>query len=255
MISKIEKIMVKLGDNLKIWLTKNGKEGQWEGAQFKAKADQMAHEFLVAELTKLTPFIPILSEEDEASLVQPRPSKYWLIDPIDGTASYVNGFSGYVTQIVLIENEKPILAVIYAPELKLLYSARKGEGAFLNHVPLPTLDERGSRKLIDNYPEPRGIAKRIYDGIECTDYIESGSLGLKLLRIADGTADIFVKDVIVKDWDVAPAQLVLSELGCEVYNIDGDLNSFNNSYDINGIVCCRTTELKELVIGFIKDNK
>lgn len=254
MLTSLESVMLTLGNNLKHWLNFNGKEGHWEGSQFKAKADLMAHDFLVAELGKLLPLVPIISEEDEISLVECRPKKYWLIDPIDGTASYVGGFSGYVTQVALIEDGEPTIAVVYAPELELLYSAQKGKGATLNRTSLPLLAPRASKILIDNYPEPRGVAQELFDGIACTGYVESGSLGLKLLRVADGTADVFVKNVIVRDWDLAPAQLILSEVGGQLSTLSGEKNMLSGSYEVEGIVCARTKELSLEIFEWLEGN-
>ncbi len=243
MKKKLETIAKELGLLLLNWRKTEAISGGWEGTQFKAMADVMAHDYLVGKLKMLTPDVPVLSEEDESSLTLERPAKYWLIDPIDGTASYVGGFDGYVTQIVLIEFDKPILSVICAPSLSLMYSAEKGMGAYLNGVKLDSLNERSSRILIDNYPKPQGIAKDVFNALSCTDYMESGSLGLKLVRVADGSADLFIKDVAVKDWDLAPADLILSEVGGILTDISGESIVYTGSYDINGIACCRDVDL------------
>lgn len=254
-LTESENILIELGEKLRFWLISGGADGSWEGTQFKAKADTLAHEFLVSRLKKLDSSISIISEEDTDSLTSIRPDKYWLIDPIDGTASYVGGFSGYVCQIALMEHGRPILSAVYAPELKLLYSAEIHKGARLNGNLLPRITKRPSKILIDNYPEPRGIASRIYNGLKCNGYVESGSLGLKLLRVADGTADLFVKDVIVKDWDLAPADLILSELGIKVSDINGSEIVYDGTYDIKGIICARTSELKQEFLDFVKDKQ
>ncbi|MEZ9645217.1 3'(2'),5'-bisphosphate nucleotidase CysQ [Vibrio sp. 10N.261.52.C2] len=254
MLNDLEAVMLALGDKLQHWLTLNGKDGHWEGTQFKAKADLMAHDFLVKELAKISSSIPVVSEEDESTLVGGRPSTYWLIDPIDGTASYIGGFSGYVSQVALMEHGQPILAAIYAPELGLLYSGKQGQGAKLNGEPLEQLTHRSSRILIDNYPEPRGFSHKAYEGLNCDKYIESGSLGLKLLRVADGTADVFVKDVIVRDWDLAPAELILREVGGVLTDIQGEWNKYEGSYEVEGIVCTRNHELHCEVFDWLKDD-
>ena len=235
--------LLELGERLKQWKATSAVEGHWEGSQFKAKADEMAHAYLSEKLKLLTPQILVVSEEDLDSLVEERPGKYWLIDPIDGTASYIGGFSGYVTQVAFIENGSPVLSAIYAPSLDLLYSAEKGKGAYLNGNVLTSTTKRSSRKLIDNYPTPKGIAKEIYDNFDCDEYIESGSLGLKLVRVADGNADLFVKNVIVRDWDLAPADLILSEVGARLTDINGDELVYSGGYEVDGIICTRTFDL------------
>ena len=65
--------------------------------------------------------------------------------------------------------------------------------------------------MIDNYPKPQGIANKIVTELPCSDYIECGSIGLKNFKVAENSAHLFVKNVTVRDWDVAPGDLILSE--------------------------------------------
>ena len=92
------------------------------------------------------------------------------------------------------------------------FTAVKQNGAYKNGSRLPNV-KSPSTTLIDNYPEPRGIAAKLFDKMALEQYVESGSLGLKICRIAEGSADIFVKDVLVKDWDLAAPELILHEAG------------------------------------------
>ena len=146
-----------------------------------------------------------VSEEDAGSQTGERPDAYWLIDPIDGTRSFVEGSSpGFVTQVALMRHGVPVEAAVFCPPLDLLYTARRGAGAALNGSRLSLDQTPGLAKLIDNYPQPREIAAAVVEAFGIPDYIKPGSIGLKICRIADGTADLFVKDVVVRDWDVAP---------------------------------------------------
>ena len=94
MIGPLAHIVQEVGASLLAWRAADITDGHWDGAQFKARADKMAHQALSELLLKLTPRIPIISEEDPGSLVKERPARYWLIDPIDGTASFVTDFRG-----------------------------------------------------------------------------------------------------------------------------------------------------------------
>lgn len=184
-----------------------------------------------------------------------KPSSYWLIDPIDGTASWYEGFTGFVTQIAYIENDLPIFGVIYAPALNKLWWAVKDRGAFLNDNKLPKcrteLFDSGFR-LIDNYPEPKRIAKTISEGMVVKNYIESGSLGLKSVLVADGSADLFVKDVLIRDWDIAPAYVILNELGCHLSDLKGESILFTGSHEKNnGLIVAANVSLARKVVDFI----
>ncbi|TDQ48260.1 3'(2'),5'-bisphosphate nucleotidase CysQ family protein [Actinorugispora endophytica] len=212
--------------------------GVWEGSQFKAGADAMAHEALSGRLLAAAPGIPVLSEEDPWPLGADRPGRYWLIDPIDGTASYAHGFPGYVTQAALVQDRAPVLAAVYAPEFDVLYTAARGEGARANGRALPPLAPApvGTGALTDNTPEPRGIAARAYERFGFTGYLECGGISLKLCRIAEGRARLFVKDVPVRDWDVAAPGLLLAEVGGAVRTLSGAPFDYTGPFEHTGLV-------------------
>lgn len=242
MLFDLSKIALEVGNLLLKWKAEGCLEGVWEGPnQFKAKADIMAHAALVKRLMVFTPDISIISEEDADSFVENRPDKYWLIDPIDGTASFVQGYTGYVTQVALIVNNHPFLAVVYAPELKLLYTSEQHRGAFLNGKRLNE-KKRHANIIIDNYKKPRGIALDAYKYFNLNQYIECGSIGLKICKIADGTADIFIKDVTLRDWDLAAPQLILEEMGGVITDSVGEPISYTGDYIQRGVVVANNKE-------------
>lgn len=217
--------------------------GKWEGSQFKAVADQIAHDYLSLELTKLDPMIPILSEEDLESL-QSYPETYWLIDPIDGTASFAQGFSGYVCQAALMVNQLPLLASVFAPEHTTMFLAEAGKGATCNGRLLKTVVKKDKWTLIDNYPQARGLAAEAYTALPCSSYVESGSIGLKICRIAEGVAELFVKDINVRDWDLAAPHLILKEAGGVLNNLTGNEIIYGlPSRQHHGLLACGSTEI------------
>jgi 3'(2'), 5'-bisphosphate nucleotidase len=222
----------------------------WRCDDIKTQADRYAHRCLVERLTRLEP-IPVISEEDTTSHFLQRPNRYWLIDPIDGTASLAKGYEGWVIQVALINEEEPLLAAIFAPDLDLVYTAQKGLGAFVNKERLFLSDlSKDRRTLIDNYPEPRGIAAEAMEAMSCTNYLESGSISLKICRVADGTADIFLKDVVVRDWDVAAPMAVLKEAGGFISKLDGSEFELVGNIEKNGIFVSSSAKLHQEVRNF-----
>jgi len=210
--------------------------GKWEGTQFKANADLIAEECLREKLQHIAD-IPIISEENISSQLVDRPPKYWLIDPIDGTASFAQGFSGFVCQAALIRDGQPWLAAVFAPALERLYLAERGMGATINGQPIGVkLANLQQLSLIDNYPQPKGVAENLFRDLHCSDYIESGSIGLKICLVAEGTADIFVKDVCVRDWDVGAPHLVLQEAGGVLTQFTGEDFDYQGKYEKCGLV-------------------
>lgn len=248
MLEDLEAILRELGGLLMEWRTLGMTDGHWEGTQLKADADRRAHDFLVEQLRRFWPSIPVISEEDVSKHDACRPDEYWLIDPIDGTASFCSGFNGFVTQVALMRKCQPVLAVVHAPALDLTYAATQDGPAFCNCAVISTATS-GNRApiLIDNYPEPRGIARSLYDEIRCGGYVESGSIGLKICRVADGTADLFVKDVTVRDWDLAPADLILGRAGGELTTLAGDSVPYSGGFERVGLIAVANRGLAEQV--------
>jgi len=229
-------------------------EGKWDGAQFKAVADLIVDECLRAELREIAN-IPIVSEEDMSSQTANRPSQYWLIDPIDGTASFAQGFPGFVCQAAWIRSGQPWLASVYAPALERLYMAERGKGATVNGRPISVKPfDRQQLTLVDNYPEPRGVAKRLFHDLHCAKYLESGSIGLKVCFVAEGVADIFVKDICLRDWDVAAPHLVLQEAGGVLTQFTGQAFDYQRAYEKHGLLAASSVvlhrEIKEIVAGY-----
>lgn len=99
-----------------------------------SEADIISNEIICKELAKFN--ISILSEENKAIPYEQRKNweYFWCIDPIDGTKEFINKNGEFTINIALICKDIPVLGVVYAPALDLLYSAKKGEGAFRNGV-------------------------------------------------------------------------------------------------------------------------
>jgi len=256
MIDKLSSIAKNVGRKLIEWRSAGITGGKWDGGQFKAKADLLAHEMLFEQLSHIPSHIPIISEEDPTSFVNVRPKKYWIIDPIDGTASYAHGYSGFVTQIALVENDIPQLSVVYAPVFDILYTAERGKGAFINGKRLCCSQDVVMKTLIDNYPEPRGLAKSTYHALNFTHYVECGSISLKICKIAEGAADLFVKDVLVRDWDLAPPHLIIEEAGGFLSDVSGKKIEYIGNYNHNGLIAAPSDMMATLFISwFLNKNE
>jgi 3'(2'), 5'-bisphosphate nucleotidase len=251
MIPALVKILQDVGQRLLEWRGQGGTDGAWDGTQFKAEADARAHEALVEALSKLDARVPIISEEDDTKHTVERPGAYFLIDPIDGTASYAGGFPGFVTQVALIESGRPTLGAVHAPVSRKTWTAEKGRGAFLDERRLRLERPVGRLLLVDNYPSPRGISETLFKALSATGYVESGSIALKMCLVADGTADLFVKDVILRDWDVAPADLILTEAGGCFSDSRGERFHYTGSFEKLGVVAAADVETAQRALAVL----
>lgn len=252
-MEKLLKIVIEIvqevGNLLLKWREDKIFDGKWEGTQFKAKVDKMAHIELIKRLKKLKNDIPIISEEDE-SVILNKPICYWLVDPIDGTASFINGYDGFVTQVALMRNYRPELSVVYAPALREIYWAIKDFGAFLNDKKIKVKHKTKAEILIDNYPEPTGMVKFLYEELNLNNYIECGSISLKICKVASGNADIFFKPVIVKDWDIAPAHLIIEEAGGILKDIKGSDIKYEDNNEYDGIIAAVSESILTDVVNW-----
>ena len=195
---------------------------------FGDAADQFAHRFLCGELVAFGLGIPVISEEDKESQSDPRPARYWLIDPVDGTASYRGGFAGYVTQLALMEDGQPILAAIYVPASDELFLAERAAGSVCNGIRLSLAEPSGRRRFIDNYPEPRATGARLYDRLECDGY------------------------VILRDWDIAPAALILEEAGGTLTTTSGNPFVYSGDFVKSGVIATANKMLAAEVAAAMK---
>ena len=137
---KLEKLLIIALESSKkagIEVAKHYKRGDYtseikEDNSPVTSADIAANDILMAELSRLTPNIPIISEEVGALPLKDRKawSRYWLLDPIDGTGEFIIGSGDFAVNVALVENGWPVIGVIHAPDHQLTYYAQKGAGAF-----------------------------------------------------------------------------------------------------------------------------
>ena len=250
MLAELGAAVARVGEKILDCRARGQIQGTWRGTQFKAEADLIADDSLRSELRRIAD-IDIVSEEDVASQRPRRLPEYWLIDPIDGTASFAGGYSGFVCQAALVHDAQVQMSAVCAPAMHRLYLAQVGKGASLNSEPLRVrAGSEGDVVLVDNYPQPRGIAERLYRGLPCARYLESGSIGLKICLVADGTADLFVKDVAVRDWDVAAPALILTEAGGALRRFDNQEFLLDGDYEKTGLIAAASPRLLDAVAAF-----
>lgn len=250
--SPVIELMENVGGRVVSWRTDSVARRINSERELKTEADLRAHDLLMKGLNSLFPGVEVISEEDMYHDSK-RPDNYWLIDPIDGTASWYHGFDGFVTQAAYIERDTPIFGIVHAPIHKNTWTAVKGCGARLNNKPLQKIVANERVIFTDNTKEPQGIIKKIMGLFPSSGYLECGSLGLKSVLVAIGRADLFVKDILVRDWDLAPAAVILGEVGGCLALATGKPYVFNGSFEkASGFIVARDPELMNRVLEVIK---
>ncbi|MGE6113457.1 3'(2'),5'-bisphosphate nucleotidase CysQ [Aeromonas salmonicida] len=208
-------------------------------------ADKGAHEVIVQALAGLTPDIPVLSEESGPEVMGLRHgwSRYWLVDPLDGTKEFVSRNGEFTVNIALIEDGKPLWGLVYAPVLNRLWYGGNGIGAWR------VAD--GKREAIQTLPHQEGapwrvVGSRNHLSRETLDYlarfgdiergeIELVSMGssLKFCIIAEGGAELYPRLAPTCEWDTAAAQAVLEGAGGSVTRLDGSPLAYNKPDILN----------------------
>jgi 3'(2'), 5'-bisphosphate nucleotidase len=215
------------------------------------EADKRSHNLITSALKAKYPDIPILSEESKSVDYTTRKNwnPFWLVDPLDGTKEFIKKNGEFTVNIALIQDNKPILGVVYIPVYNITYYAIKGEGSYKQdkaNTPLKLTGKTtietdklviiGSRshatqELMDFVEEKKKEFKEV-------EFISAGS-SLKLCYIAEGKADIYPRLGPTMEWDTAAAQIVVEESGKTVkkYQSRDDL-TYNKPNLLNDWFIC-----------------
>ena len=192
-------------------------------------ADKAAHEFLVECLRSLTPGIRVISEESEEPVDSPDFSNgwFWLVDPLDGTKEFVKRTNEFTVNIALIEDGQPVLGVVHAPALGLTYSGLRNSGAWRrsgNKAPTQIVARRldSVRPAVVASKDHAGpLVKTMLSRIPNAEIRSMGS-SLKFCLVAEGKADIYLRDLPTMEWDTAAAHCIVEAAGGNVYSLDGE---------------------------------
>ena len=188
-------------------------------------ADVAANTLIVKGLLALAGDIPIVAEEDEEAAVEGH-ARFWCVDPLDGTRSFVRGEPEFTVNIALVENGVPVLGVIYAPVQQWLYYGVAGQGAWRQladaaveeiHVRAPSDD---GLVVVRSRSQPSAVAKAFLESITVKEMLPSSS-SLKFCLVAEGSADIYPRFGRTMEWDTAAGQAILEAAGGRVETVDG----------------------------------
>ncbi len=203
------------------------------------KADLAAHYVLINGLSKLTPDIPVVSEEDPSSLRIPEGyRRYWLIDPLDGTKEFINRNDEFTCNLALIDSHQTIHGFVSVPVQDLLYHGGDTYGSYRinragGEVRIQCQRQTASTRVIASKSHLNSETAAFIEAIETpVELIQAGS-SLKFLRIAEGLADIYPRLAPTCEWDTAAAQAILEGAGGSVKQTDGSPVTYGKSEILN----------------------
>jgi len=191
-------------------------------------ADAASHEFLVEHLTGLIADAPVVSEESEESQARPVDAKgrHWLIDPLDGTKEFIKATNEFTVNVALMEGGRPVLGVVHAPALDLAYFGLRSGGAFRqsgSRPPVPIATRRAEAARLSVVASKDHAGPLVQAMLARLDQPTLQSMGssLKFCLVAEGKADIYLRDLPTMEWDTAAAQCVVEAASGSVCSLDG----------------------------------
>ena len=132
---------------------------------------------------------------------------------------FLLGNDEFTINIALIENHKPILGVVYAPALNLLYSAQKGEGSYKNNKKIFNSSKREKLIGADSRYHSTDETIAFFNKFKINTIKRVGS-ALKLCYLAEGKIDVYPRFNGTKEWDTAASHIICSEAGCKLIDIE-----------------------------------
>jgi myo-inositol-1(or 4)-monophosphatase len=201
---------------------------------FVSEVDKLAEAEIIKELRRAYPDHAILAEESGALGKGPLT---WVIDPLDGTHNYLRSIPHFCVSIALLEKGVPVHAVIFDPLRDELYTASKGDGAYLNdrRMRVSKRENLGGAMIATGFPfrqrehlAPQLDMTRAILG-QAEDIRRSGSAALDLAYVAAGRYDGYF-EIGLKPWDMAAGVLLVHEAGgryCDFAGRDGIPESGN----------------------------
>ena len=211
------------------------------------QADLASHLIIVEALKKLTPDIPILSEEGE--ILDEKVDTFWCVDPLDGTKEFIKKNDEFTVNIALIEEHQPILGVIHVPVTNETLMALQGEGAFKihNNQTLRLAKQSGENHSPLIFAVSRSHLNektKAFIDLHQARTIPAGS-SLKLTLLAEGKADAYPRFGPTSLWDMAAGHAILKETGGEIYILDQQPLVYNINQILNpDLIAVRDKNIK-----------
>jgi 3'(2'), 5'-bisphosphate nucleotidase len=201
-------------------------DGKADGSPV-TEADLAADRIIAEGLARLVPDIPILSEERVDLAKPPYHGSYFLIDPLDGTKEFIAGRNEFTVNLALVTDGTPLLGIIGAPALGLVWRGLLGRGAqrVTNEGAVPIHTRSHPRR-----GEPWIVAVSRSHGDRRTEAFIAGRPGairevlgsaVKFGRVAEGGADIYPRLAPTSEWDVAAGHAVVTAAGGKITDAEG----------------------------------
>ncbi|MBO6919262.1 MAG: 3'(2'),5'-bisphosphate nucleotidase CysQ [Rhizobiaceae bacterium] len=202
-----------------------------------SEADLEIDEYLKTTLLQARPHYGWLSEETEDNNERLKAKKVFVVDPIDGTRAFIAGTDEWCVSIGIVENNKPVNGVLFAPVRQKLYSAARGQGAFINGIGVKeevvTMMLEPHRVII-----PQEVAKYVSEEFVSSVEPVGGvrSLALRITGLIEDYADGIYVRKNSRDWDMVAAHLIVEEAGFQLVDLALEDVVYNKSETRHGLL-------------------
>ena len=194
--------------------------------------DIEVNNLITSKIKKITPDIPIVSEESSTNKLNENLKTFWLIDPIDGTNDYINDKDEFTINAGLIINNTPEVGLIYAPAKKrLFYTFNEGKCFELTNnkekkLNCKKITKKGEIKAVSYSNKLKPIIEDWHKKFKVTKHVKMKS-SLKFCVIATGEYDLYVAEPRACEWDIAAGHAIVKNAG-------GMISDFENKEILYG---------------------
>jgi len=244
LLLKVCNIAIKAGEEILKYYNEDIHVTHKDDSSPLTKADLASNKIIINALKQLDRTIPILSEESLVEWNERKNwTKYWLVDPLDGTKEFIKQNGEFTVNIALIENNKPVLGVIYTPVKFDLYFAQKNCGSYKinSSSRLFNLEEAVKIFVANQSSVKRIIGSRshsnqsfdswVNQNFPKSEIVQAGS-SLKFCLIAEGAADIYPRFGPTSEWDIAAGHIIVNEAGGRVNTFENNEINYNKKEDL-----------------------
>jgi 3'(2'),5'-bisphosphate nucleotidase len=227
-------------------------------------ADQRAEHIIERGLAQLAPDVPMLGEEATAAGRIPEcGTRFFCVDPLDGTRGFAKGGDEFTVNIALVEDSIPVVGVVYAPATGELYAGEPGRALRAHYDPqtLTGKDAPAPIRTAPGAPSRWRVVGSDFSGRnertqKFTENLQAlithASSSIKFCRVAEGAADLYPRFGEVSEWDAAAGHAVLRAAGGDLMHLDGSRVRYGDAkraFIIRGFIAYANEEARAAALG------